>query len=451
MKRLAGTRGLLARLASAQTAPRSAQESEKKKRSSLCGRSNWTSWLRATRFYRNARGLKHAMIRAYGPMNRVIRLAPEKQTNGRVLISYYLEPYLLDSAKPIPRDHPYYWHASYWECTEMARSFIESGYAVDVISWRNNWFIPSDRYEIFLDNKYNMQRLAPLLPKECLKIFHIDSAHILFHNAAECQRLLAVQRRRGVTLQSRRFEPPNLGIEHADCATVYGNRFTQDTFSYAGKSMYHVPLSIPFLYPWPEAKDFGVCRRRFMWLGSGGLVHKGLDLVLEAFAGMPEFHLTVCGPVSNEKDFEQAYGRELYSLPNIKTAGWVDIASPQFIDMMRTCVGLVYPSCSEGGGGSALAALGGGLIPILSYESSVDVHDFGVILTSSSVSEIRKVVTALASLPAAELHTMARKGWEYARENHSRDCFAREWRRVVSAILEEHFAHRATASITGQP
>ena len=37
------------------------------------------------------------------------------------------------------------------------------------------------------------------------------------------------------------------------------------------------------------------------------MVHKGLDLVLEAFVAMPEYHLTVCGKVSSEKDFEDAY------------------------------------------------------------------------------------------------------------------------------------------------
>jgi hypothetical protein len=76
------------------------------------------------------------------------------------------------------------------------------------------------------------------------------------------------------------------------------------------------------------------------------------------------------------------------------------------------------------------------------------VHDFGIILPSSSVSHIREVVTALASLPAAELQSMARKGWEYARESHSRDCYAKGWRRVLAAILEDHVAHGATASVT---
>ena len=206
------------------------QESEERKKSSLSGKSNWTSRVKATRPYRLAHGIKRAVIQSYSPLHRVIRLEPEKQMSGRVLISYYIEPYLLDSANYAsagPRDIR--WHASYWECTEMARSFLERGYAVDVIGWQNDRFVPRDTYEIFFDCRHNMQRLAPLLPPECLKIFHIDTAHILFHDAAESERLLAVQRRRGITLRHRRFEPSNFGIEHADCATLYGNRFTQDT------------------------------------------------------------------------------------------------------------------------------------------------------------------------------------------------------------------------------
>ena len=75
-------------------------------------------------------------------------------------------------------------------------------------------------------------------------------------------------------------------------------------------------------YPWPEAKDFEACRTRFLWLGSRGMVFKGLDLVLDAFVQMPEYHLTVCGPVAKEKDFEQVYYQELYHTSNIHTYGW---------------------------------------------------------------------------------------------------------------------------------
>ena len=87
----------------------------------------------------------------------------------------------------------------------------------------------------------------------------------------------------------RRFEIPNLAIEHADCATILGNEFTINTFRYANKPLYPVPIVPAASYPWPDGKDFDACRKRFLWFGSGGLVRKGLDLVLEAFVGMPDY------------------------------------------------------------------------------------------------------------------------------------------------------------------
>src|SRR5262249_45718875 len=163
--------------------------------------SNIAMRIKASRPGRLAGGLKWGLVDAFSPLNRVIRLEPRERIKGRTLLSFHIEPYLLDSAKPVPPDHPYHWHPSHWETTDMARSFLELGYAVDVIRFTNRNFVPREAYEIFLDARHNMQRLAPLLPKECLKIFHIDAAHFLFMNRAECQRLLAVQQRRGVTLQ----------------------------------------------------------------------------------------------------------------------------------------------------------------------------------------------------------------------------------------------------------
>ena len=123
-----------------------------------------------------------------------------------------------------------------------------------------------------------------------------------------------------------------MAIEHADCAAVLGNEFTISTYTYANKPIYRVPISAPFLYPWPEGKDFEACRRHFLWFGSHGFVHKGLDLVLDAFAEMPDYHLTVCGPIREEieKDFEKAFYKELYQTSNIRTLGWVDIGRPEF-------------------------------------------------------------------------------------------------------------------------
>ncbi len=238
---------------------------------------------------------------------RFISLKPEKSPQGNVLLSFINEPFFL---KP-DQAGMYGQHTHYWASLKIAQTFLDLGYCVDVIRWNNNTFIPQKDYSVFIDARMNLERIGPLLQKDCLKIMYIETAHWLFHNTAQYGRLLALQQRKGVTVAPQKIINPNWGIEHADYATVLGNQFAIDTYKYANKPFYRVPVISPIVCPWPEKKDFEACRKRFLWFGSGGLIHKGLDLVLDAFAGMPECHLTICGPVKHEKDFERAFYKEL--------------------------------------------------------------------------------------------------------------------------------------------
>ncbi len=377
-------------------------------------------------------------------------LRPEKPSQGNILLSYFntlgsnhlpFETFFSQPHLPLPKIH------TEWEGLQMARTFLEMNYTVDVISWTNDRFIPEKHYEVFIDVRHNMERLAPLLPKDCVKIMHIDLCHMSYNNWAESQRLLELQARRGVTLRPRRFEWPNMAIEHADCATILGNEFTMKTFRYAKKPLYRVPITNAVLYPRPEQKNFDACRKHFLWFGSGGFVRKGLDLVLEAFSEMPEYQLTVCGPIQQERDFERAYFKELYETPNIRTVGWVDLASPEFLAIANNCLGLIYPSCSEGQVGAAITCLHAGILPIVSYESGVDVDGFGMILKDCSLEEIRRAVCTISSLPAVELKRMACNGWEFARANHTRDKYSEEYRKAVQTIMATHGARQFAGAV----
>lgn len=229
-----------------------------------------------------------------------------------------------------------------------------------------------------------------------------------------------------------------MAIEHADCVIV-DCEFGVKNFQYANKPIYLVPNAVPYRYPWVDSKDFKACRSRFLWLGSEGMVHKGLDLVLEAFVGMPEYHLTVCGPVASEKDFEQAYFQELYHTPNIHTHGWIDVEGSEFRELVNRCLGLVYPSCSDTSPGSVLTCLHAGLLPIVSYESGVDIEkDFGVILPNCSIEAIQEAVHKMAACSLPELKQMSRKAWEFAQAVHTIENFKKEYRIMVEDLLAEY-------------
>lgn len=373
--------------------------------------------------------IKHTLKAILKEARPVVSLKPEGEERGRVLLSYITAPFLVQSGQPIPSIH-----SNYWEVRQIAKTFLDRGYGVDVIDWNNQTFKPRRDYSFCID-VHNLERLAPLLNKDCIKVLHIAGAHWLSQNSAEYGRLLALQRRRGITLSPRRTVPPSLGIEHADYAAMLGNDFTIRTFSYARKEIHRIPIPSTALYPWSEDKDYDAQRNRFLWFGSVGMVHKGLDLVLEAFARMPKHHLTVCGPVDQEKDFESAYDRELYHTSNIATLGWVDTDSSLFSQITKTCVALVYPSCSEGASAGVVTCLHAGLIPVLTYESGIDVGDFGFLLKDPTVEEIIESVNAISSFSASELKERSRKAWEYSRAYHTRENYVACYQDFVTNVL----------------
>jgi glycosyltransferase involved in cell wall biosynthesis len=377
-----------------------------------------------------ARAVSAARAARRSPENTVVSLRPERRANGEVLLCYRIEPFARKPGEPFPSGHH-----NYWTTCQIAAMFLELGYGVDVVSHRSDLFVPRKRYAVVVDVRKILERIAPLLDQDCVKIMHLDTAHMLFHDAAEARRLLALQHRRGVTLAPVRFELPRLGIEHADCGITTGNEFTKATYAYIGKPIYRVPLPARVTCPWPAGKDFERCRGRFLFLSSHGLVHKGLDLLLEAFATLPDCHLTVCAPVDREADFVRAYRRELYETPNIETIGWIDIEGSEFQELTRRCGAVIHASCSEGGSTATIECQHAGLLPVVTYESSVDVLDFGVLLKSDSVEDIRAGVLAVAGVPASELERRARAAWEHVRATHTRERFVEVYRRTVETIL----------------
>lgn len=346
---------------------------------------------------------------------------------GSVLLSYKLTPF---RNKDLSTNH-----TNEWECHQIAQTYLDLGYDVDVIDWQNDRFLPRKEYAFFIDIHSNMERLAPILNKDCVKILHITGAHWLYQNHAEYSRLLDIQRRKDVTLIPRRLAPPVCGIEYADYATILGNTFTKSTFEYAQKSLFRIPISSTITFPWNGNKDFEKCRKSFLWFGNSGMVLKGLDLVLEAFSRMPDFNLAVVGPVKDEKDFESIYHKELYETDNIKTYGWLNVSSKEFSNICNNTVGIIYPSASEGTAGSVVTAMHTGLIPIVSYESGVNVNDFGLIIKDPSIDHVKDSVKFISDLPERELRDRARKTWEFANAEHTRESFAREYKRFVEHIL----------------
>lgn len=400
---------------------------------------DWTTSSLAARATRIAReGKRHLgkfLREAWKANRRMVCLTPEHPPLGNVLLGYIVQGFFHGEDSDLCRSHTHF-----WESMQIARTWRNLGYRVDVFGNYDYRFTPSRPYDVFVGARMILEPISKQLPPDCLKILHIDTAHWLYHREAQYRRLRAIQRRRGVCLLPRKTLEPNHAIEYADCATMLGNDFTESTYAFAEKTIHRIPISTVTSFPSPSNKDFESCRANFMWLGGTALAHKGLDLVLEAFAEMPEYHLTICGPVEGEEDdFVSAYWEELFETDNIETVGWVDVNSPEFRQIANRTLGLVYPSCSEGQSGGVVLCMHAGLIPVVSVQSGVDVSsDFGVILRESSIEEIKTAVRSVGSAPRERLESMATGAWAFARRHHTRGQFATVYDRAAREITAAH-------------
>lgn len=403
--------------------------------------------MRSTRFrprferlvLRSVDRLHSGIVRRLSIHERAVRsFEPAGRPRCQVLLAHIIEPFLLEPGEPLPTSHNHF-----REARAIVDTLIELGCAVDVISYRNTGFLPDKDYDLFISARENFDVIASRLGSECLKVVHLDVSHWLSNNSAAFARSLELQARRGLTLDSHIVLESTWAIENADVATMMGNDATYATYAYSGKTVYQLPNPGTALHPSPALKDVDACRTRYLWIGSSGLVHKGLDLVLEAFAAMPEYHLTVCGPVSFDRRFSDAFRRELNETENIELRGWIDVASDEFRELASRTLGLVYPSVAEGCAGAVVNGMHAGLIPILTEQAGVHLEPgYGVLLPGADVDTVQRAVRELSSRSAAELRSMAVASWTEARSVHTEENF----KQVFSSVID-HLINREAAMV----
>jgi glycosyltransferase involved in cell wall biosynthesis len=356
---------------------------------------------------------------------RVVHLMPLEKSKGAVLVSYFTYPFLTDKHLT--------GHTNYWEARQLAQEFLDRGYEVDVIDTTNTSFLPKKPYRVCIDTHNNLERLALLLPKNCIKVLHTTTTHWLVQNAAAYKRHIYLLERRKTALAPERLLPPSGALEVADIVLALGNKVTQGSYAYAGKKLFPISISAVHSFASPENKDFDRAKKNFVWLGGAGAVHKGADLVLEAFAASPALSVSMCGKYLYP-EFEAVYRKELTETSNIRSVGVVDLAGATFEAIRSSSAFLIFPSCAEGQAGSVVAAMHAGLIPIVTKEVGVDVEGFGFVLENASVETIKKMIGYVSELPAEELKRRAKAAWEYAKEHHSREKFKERYGQFVDLL-----------------
>jgi glycosyltransferase involved in cell wall biosynthesis len=294
-------------------------------------------------------------------------------------------------------------------------------------------YLPNKKYDLVVDNHNTIERLYSYF-SDTIKILHISSAHWLYQNAREIERLQAIQLTKSRVIKPTRMLEPSASIELCDFATCLGNQFTAQTYAFAQKKIHFIPVTSTVYFDKKPQRDYNKVKHNFFWFGSKGFALKGLDIVLEAFAKMPQYNLTICAPLDTEKEFCEVFKKELFETDNIHTIGWVDVRGDKFVEIMEQNAAIVSLSFSEGGGASVITCMHGGLIPIVSKSNSVDIYDFGFMTDEISVSQLIKTLHEFTSLDNEILVDMSQKAYLYARENHNMAKFSEKMSNIFVSL-----------------
>jgi len=357
----------------------------------------------------------------------------------RALVSYLSSPFMLLPNDPTSRQ---------FSNSGIARTLVsvlqDLDYIVDVVNYDDTGFRPRPVYDLFIGHGgINFQRIACSLPRATVKIYFSSGSYWKVQNERARVRVEDLSRRRDVRLQSDRAisHSEEWANANADGIIALGGPSVLESYAQFDRvvnlnnSSYGDPL-----YDL-GGKDFASGIDKFLFFAGPGNVHKGLDLLLEAFCKTDK-HLYICQELRT--DFIKAYWHELHNAPNIHYLGKVALHSDQFNNLMESCNYVVLPSCSEGQPGSVIDCMCYGLIPIVSRESNIETKDFGITLQQCTVEEITRIVLDVSSRPTPWHQEMARRTQAVAQADFSPQKFYENMKRSIL-----HLCRSATDSAPG--
>ena len=342
-----------------------------------------------------------------------------------MLISYTIYPYLINKN----------YHSNSGELKAIVKIFNELQFNVDIIHYSNQRKINYKNYDVIFGFGEAFEN--SFVQKGLKRIYYATGAHVCYQNYIEIKRVQEVNNKYNSNILPKRLVPWNwsMSTSMSNALIVVGNEWTKSTYEkYTSKQVY--PINATALKNencLTIAKDIENTKKEFLWFGSNGLIHKGLDLCLEFFTMHHDLTLHICGQM--EDDFYETF-YEYMQYKNIFYHGFIDVASAKFIEITSKCSYSILPTCSEGQSTSLLTTMGAGLIPVSTVFSGIDINKYGILIKDLNNDSIEIAVNQCVNLDLQMIESSSNKCIEYIQENHSVVVFEKTLTKLLLQILE---------------
>jgi len=351
--------------------------------------------------------------------------------NKNVLISYIISPFINDLNLL---------HTNNLEALAIAEVFNKLGYNVDIYDYSYDYRIDYSKYNVIFGFGRPLEKSFYNYNDGCKRIFYGTGLNHVFNNYYSLNRIREVyDRKNHFLLKSARIaeETWPLQLTLSNYMILLGNDYVKKTYSqFFNNKIFMLNVSSYKVFDASNiCKNFNKAKYNFLWFGSSGLIHKGLDLVLDEFSQRDNVNLFVCGNIDNEKEFVKCYYDELYNKANIHTIGFINLKSDEFYRLAEKCAFVIVPSCAEANCTSVINCMRHGLIPIITPNCGIDVDDLGITIKNTSEEAVKESIDLAIGLDNNTLEEMKKKCLDETEKKYNISSFKKNLNYIMNEII----------------
>ncbi len=334
--------------------------------------------------------------------------------------------------------HRLFWRVVTTQSTEissMISVFTELGYCIDVISFADVQcveYIKNIHYDLILGFGDSFYKLTTFQP-EAVSILYMTEHHPEFSYQEEKKRLDYFKERHKkvakITRSGKFYKLSHLNKKYSNVITM------SETSPFINQ--YRKPYSIfptgiineNFVF---KSKDHRSARKHFLWLGSFGAIHKGLDLLIDVFKKRDDIVLHICGLRNQEKKVFRWEQRK-----NIIEYGVINIRSEVFLELVDKCSYIILPSCSEGFSTSVATGMLHGLIPIVMENTGFNrLGNNALFLNNYKLDYLDLKLTEFSNETEINLQLLSKRAFDFAREHFTVSAYKQNFRDIIIDIVK---------------
>lgn len=347
----------------------------------------------------------------------------------KVLISYICQSYEEDL------DGNNIFHSNYYEINQIVKYFINEGYSVDIINCNR-----VDLFEKILQKKYRVIfglgkvfDKAKNYYKDAVKILYMTENRPNISEKMEKERVEYYKKRYGKNVKLNRSKKyyTEDSLRNIDHLIILGDI---ENFNDINVNKYYLcPTGLRNEKYKIKKRDIDNTKKNFLWFGSNGAIHKGLDILLDVFNKRKDINLFIFGVNRHDKKI-----LSLKSKNNIKVYDKISVKSNEYIEIIEKCTFAILPSCSEATSTSILTSMRHGLIPIVSKNIGFEQYiDEKFVLKDYKIEYIEEKINELMNIDNEEIQKTHYLNFEKANNIFSIERYTEDLNKILNDIFRK--------------